>query len=425
MGNKRYMFLLASAALIAAVAPLPAFAQAGANFERDKNVGVTDRARPDYDAAGIPVSSFILLPKLDVTAQYDDNIYATETNAVDDFIVQMQPSVAIKSQWSRHELDALVHSSINRYISHDTEDTADYGGALNGRLDILAGTYLNAKASYDLLTEPRESDSFSRNTISPIQYTLWDVGATAVNQFNRLQVSLSADLNRYHYYNGVDASNAPVLENDRNVENVSQTLRADYAINPDTAVFVSASHNQQDYTAQPPVVISDRNGIGYELLGGVNFQVTNLIQGEFSAGYLTEQYNHVIGQNYSNVAFHSLFHWYPTELTTVTVKADRVANNSQDQFSAGYITTGGSLAVDHELRWNVILNLLASYNEDNYRGIDRVDDRWSASVGGTYLLNRNLGLALRFSHDDVNSLGLDRYISFQDNKAMLSLILQQ
>jgi hypothetical protein len=412
-------------AIAAGAIPTATFAQAQNNFARDENIGVTERARPDYDAIGVPVSTFLLFPRIDLSAIYDDNILATDTNKQNDFIAQIEPSLNLKSQWSRHELDATAYAKPNFYASHSNENTTDYGAGLNGRLDVLTGTSISGQTSYDRLTESSKSEGFSRNTVKPVQYDLWNAGATAVHQFNRLQVSLGGAWNRYRYSDGVNSSGAVVDETYRDVDNYTETLRADYALSPDTAVFVSGNLNQNSYVTQPPLVPYDRDGHGYEILGGVNFQLSQLVQGEVGAGYLSEEYPHVPGQDYRNLAFHALVHWYPSELTTVTLKADRVAYNSQDARSGGYISTGGSLKVDHELRWNVILNLDLSYNSDDHQGIDRVDNRWRGAVGGTYLVSRNVGLALNFSHDSVDSTGADRYISFQDNTVMLSLILQQ
>ena len=95
------------------------------------------------------------------------------------------------------------------------------------------------------------------------------------------------------------------------------------------------------------------------------------------------------------------------------------------QISAGYLTTGGSVEVDHELRYNVILTGLVSFNSDFFQGIDRNDQRWGVGAGVKYLLTREVGLGLNFDHESQVSNGTDRFINFDINRVMLNLVLQK
>jgi hypothetical protein len=402
-----------------------ALSQAQNDFARDRNFGVLDRPRPEYDALGVPVSSFLLYPQVNVAGTYNDNIFADETKGQGDMVVQIQPSLALKSQWSQHELDLTLHSSINRYADHGSENTDDYGASVFGKLDVLTSTKLTGSASYDLETEPREAESAARNTISPVQFSLWQSQLAATHQFNRLQVSLTGTWDSYNFLDGIDNFGGVVDEHFRNVEDTGETLRADYALSPDTALFLSGNLNQHAYSLQPPAVLNDFNSTGYEMLGGVNFQISSLIMGELSAGYLSQDYPGVQGQNLGSLALHGSVQWFPTELTTVTVKADRLVENSSMQNSAGYVTTGGVVQVDHELRYNVILSALGSYNDDTFQGLDREDQRWSVGLGAKYLFTREVGLALNFNHESLTSNGTARFVNFDINRVMLNLVLQR
>ena len=322
--------LVASAFFAAGIGQV--LAQAENDFARDRDLGVLDRPRPEYDALGVPVSAFLLYPRLNVLSGYDDNIYATQTNTQGDGIVQIQPSLALKSQWSEHELDLNAHASINQYFDHGSENTDDYGAALNGRLDVLASTKLTGSASYDLETEPREAESAERNTVSPVQFSYWTSQLAGSHQFDRLQVSLTGNWDSYNYLDGRDNLGNVVDQHFRNVEDTNETLRADYALSPDTAVFVSGNLNQHVYSVQPPAVANDFNSTGSEILGGVNFQITSLVSGELGFGYFSQDYKNVAGQNLGSFAMHGAVQWFPSELTTVTAKVDRLVKTLQCRF---------------------------------------------------------------------------------------------
>lgn len=415
--------LLCSLCLGAATA---AFGQAQNDFARDRDLGVLDRPRPEYDALGVPLSTFLMYPKLNVVTGYNDNIFASQTGTQGSGFVQLQPSIALKSQWSQHELDFFTHASINRFFDHSSENTDDYGAGLNGRLDVLADTKLTGGASYDLETEPREAETALRNTINPVQFGVWQAQASGSHQFNRLQVSLSGTWDSYNYLDGRDPiTGALVDEHYRNVQDYGETLRVDYALSPDTAVFVSGNINQHTYSVQPPLVPNDFNSHGSEVLGGVNFQITSLVTGEVGIGYYQQDFPHVMNQNLDGFAIHGTVQWFPTELTTVTLKVNRFVQDSAILTSAGYVDTGGMVEVDHELRYNVILSGIFSYNHDAYQGLDRTDDRWGAGFGAKYLFTREVGLGLNFNHDSQVSNGANRFINFDINRVMLNLVLQR
>ena len=57
-----------------------------------QGAGVLDRARPEYDALGLPVGSFILYPTFATGLSYDDNIFRTSAaSAGDSFWITPRP----------------------------------------------------------------------------------------------------------------------------------------------------------------------------------------------------------------------------------------------------------------------------------------------------------------------------------------------
>ncbi|MGE3143015.1 MAG: outer membrane beta-barrel protein, partial [Hyphomonadaceae bacterium] len=71
--------------LVLAASVTAAAAQPAA-FDRGHNEGVRERARPDYDADGMPLGAFRLFPTLGLSAVSDDNIYAASSGAISDTI---------------------------------------------------------------------------------------------------------------------------------------------------------------------------------------------------------------------------------------------------------------------------------------------------------------------------------------------------
>jgi hypothetical protein len=77
--------------------------------------------------------------------------------------------------------------------------------------------------------------------------------------------------------------------------------------------------------------------------------------------------------------------------------------------------------VDHELLRNLILTANFTYEDDDYSGISRTDERTSESLAGTYLLNRGVGVSFTYQHLENSSSGTEAGLSFDDNRVVAGL----
>ncbi len=102
--------LLSAAAVSAILVTAAGVSAASAQVmdpQTQRNVGVMDRPRPDYDAAGMRSGAFIILPRLTTTVDFDDNIYAGSTTKTSDTVVLLQPEVTVRSDDDTH-FEAVV-----------------------------------------------------------------------------------------------------------------------------------------------------------------------------------------------------------------------------------------------------------------------------------------------------------------------------
>jgi len=161
-----------------AFAPAVAKAQSGSYYNREELSTVRGRARPEYQAQGVDLGGFQLLPSLTVVPEYDDNIYATNTGKDSDLITAVTGAVQARSQWSRHEADAYATVTTNAYADHSGEDTTDYAIGGSGRLDILAVNPLGRALYAPAFDDPVRPANTARFTFLSPQgrefYRDWD-----------------------------------------------------------------------------------------------------------------------------------------------------------------------------------------------------------------------------------------------------------
>lgn len=403
-----------------------AAAEAYSNFKRDRNVSVRQRPHPGYEAQGLRAGSFLVWPKLNTTVEYNSNVFVIGTPRESDTVWHVSPEVDVTSNWSRHAIDAYARSTINRFSDFSTENTTDYAVGANGRLDVLRDAQINGGVDWSRLTEPRTSPS-SLGQARPLQYEMSSAYVSGAREFNRLRVSGRFDARNYLYLNRT--GNAPQHDRDRLMTIV--TGRADYAVSPDTALFVQVAGNKRNYRLEgtPSVLAAypffqDRDSNGVEALVGTNFELSALIRGEVGVGYLKQSYDAPGAKDVSGLGARAQVEWFPTQLTTVTFTGSRTIEDAAIAGSSGYISSNIGAQIDHELLRNVVVSANAGYGNDDYRGIDRKDKRLVAGVSATYLLNRSVGVTVGYNHFKENSTGLSGSGRFTVDKVGATLTLQ-
>jgi hypothetical protein len=424
---------------LAAVAGAGAFAASGAwaqdaaaqaggdnpsNFARNRNVSVRERQRPGYEAHGSQLGGFDLLPRLTSSAEFNDNVYATQNNKISDVVVHVTPEVALRSHWSRHSLAAFGRVNLNRYLDHSGEDTTDYSGGISGRLDMLRASSLGAAGTFSRLTEPRTSPDAPAAAKAPIVYYLSTVGLNGVHEMTRIKLSGAVNLNHYDYRNGQTLSGQPLLQDQRDRDEWSESGRVEFAESPAVSMYVAGALNQRDYRLGPSATGFARNSTGFSVSTGTSFDITRLIRGDVQVGYMRQSYADPRFKPESGLTFGGAVDWFPSPLITVNLSGSRSIQEAAIANASGYVSTNLALRVDHELLRNVLLRAQGSWGHDNYRGVDRTDNRAAAGLKATYLMNSIVGFSLAYDFQKLSSSGVAKTVSYDDNRVTASLTLQ-
>jgi hypothetical protein len=394
-----------------------------ASYDRGQNVSVRQRPRPDYQAEGVQVGAFMIYPKVSLDVAYDDNIYALQTGPVGDVIFSEVPEIDIQSTWSRNALSAYVKGQADEYVNYSGEDGTQYGAGVAGKYQFgeseLTG---GVDYAHDLL--PRSASNNFGFSVHRIPYDLTELNAQLATTFTRVRFSVRVDDQIYAYQNGQTATGAVVFEQNQNRSDLTVTGKAEFAVSPDTALYLTAAGNDRTYDLNPPAVPYTMNNSGYEVNFGANFDITHLVRGEVQLGYLSQTYTSPLFKPINGPSAKAQVEWFPTQLTTVTAIVTRSVGDSGVPGAAGFLATNGSLQVDHELLRNVILtaNVYVGYNQ--YNGVDRNDELYGAGVSANWLLTRHIGLNLAYLYSDQSSTGTAKGPSFQDNRISLSAVLQ-
>jgi hypothetical protein len=93
--------------------------------------------------------------------------------------------------------------------------------------------------------------------------------------------------------------------------------------------------------------------------------------------------------------------------------------------SGGYLSTEGSIQVDHEWLRQLILSASFGLQHNKFNNLDRVDNRKAVMGQASYKMNRYASIDLRYDRLDQSSHGADRYRAYVDNRFLVGVTLRR
>ena len=420
--------------VLAALAASPALAQPETQtddtdyFRRDRNMSVKDRQRVRDDGLGWRMGSFRAKPEIALAAGYNDNIAATETDQQEGMVYQGDVRLDLKSDWGRHELNAGLYAPTVHY--EDAWTATDAVVHVDGRYDVDRGLSISGGVLYGRRHEPYSFLPDGVQLEEPVGYDNGRAYIGFAQTLNRVRFAARADYAVYDYDDGTLTNGTPYETDDRDMTEVGFSARADYAASELVSLFVTGATNDRDRNLDPPDVLVNEDSNGYEVLGGVNFDLTRLMRGEVAVGYFSQSYDDPVIEETTGVAARGLVEWYPDELVTITVGAERrveeaPVEEASTTGAATFVGTDVSVGVDYEVRRNVILGLTTRYSEDEYDQIDRNDRRLNIYAAAAYEMNRYTALTLRVGHETQESEGADQGRNYDANFATIGVRLRR
>ena len=413
------------------VAPTAPTQQPAAGTPLERGESVLDRPRPEYDPLGIRLGSFFLYPKLELDELYNDNIFATQSSAKSDFITVASPTLDLRSNWATNMLNLSAGASVGTYASQSSENYGDYFVAANGRYDISHFLAALSSLRYEHLHEERDAPDAVGNAANPPQFDAY-TGSVGLAQTG-LKIGYDAEFGFHREdYSNVNAIGGGVLnEQIRNVNDYAPSLKVSYELAPRYDAFVRAEGliSQYDNSSGGVAGAPNRNSQGYRADVGATIDLTGVTYIEVFGGYLDQMYNAPLSSIHGLDAGAKVV-WNVTELTSIKLDANRQVQDENNTAlssqgltlnSPGYLRSLVTLSADHELLRNLLLHAEIDYENDDFVGIQRTDDRYDFGVGARYLLNRNLYLGASYTYTKRNSDGSAQTNPFSRNLFLVRL----
>lgn len=376
--------------------------------------GVADRARPDYDAIGTAVGGFRLYPSVTTSVEATDNYLATNTNQRGDVWLAIRPEAALRSQWQRHRLDATVFVDQSVHANLNSENAAQYGGAIGGAYDISRDTQLTGDVSAGSYVENRSSLGSVLGSIAPVRYSSLHAGLGLSHRLGDLTLNISSAVDDRNFSDTLLPGNVVLDQDFRDVRSIGVGGSANYDLRNGIGLIVSARYSDDRYSFRPgapgfvPGLDINRNSSGVSVQGGVTLELSRLLIGTIQVGYLDRRYVDPRLRNFSGLSFNGNLLWNVTTLTTLRFRASRSIEDTSSAQVAGNVRSDFRFYVDHELYRYLILSGDVGYGNFRPNGVGFGGDEYTAGTGLRYLIDRrfSIGAGVRYSERTSDSTAL-------------------
>jgi hypothetical protein len=279
----------------------------------------------------------------------------------------------------------------------------DFTGHVDGRLDVTHDFRLLAQTRLLVATDNPGSPNVQAGLAKYPVYATFG-GTFGVDQnFNRLQLSAGATIDRTVYQNSLLTDGTVTSNDDRNYNQFGGLGRVSYDLMPGLKPFGEIVGNSRSHD-----LLVDRNGYqrnsnGGSVRAGTSFEFSRLLTGEVAVGWAARTYEDPRLLPLQGLLTSASLVWTATPLTTVKFIATTSIDETTVAGVSGVLTHLYTAEVDHDFRrWLTGIGRF-TWGTQRYEGDLRFDRIYSLSGELIYKMNRNLWVTGTLRRDWLDS----------------------
>jgi hypothetical protein len=366
----------------------------------------------EYAQLGIRAGAFDLYPALELIGGY-----ATNPGASPDpkgaSLYTVAPELRAQSNWSRHELKADLRGSYTGYSPDETPTLSRpyFNGKVDGRIDVHDTTRINLGSRVLVSTDNPGSPNLQAGLSKLPVFITYGGNAGVTQHFNRFELTTKADAERTAYQDSQLTDGSTASNQDRNYNQYGTTLRGGYELTPGVTPFVEVGTDTRVHDLSTDTSGYQRNSKGYVANVGTTFELSRLLTGEVSVGYLTRTYDDPRFDRLKGLIGSASLVWTLDALNTVKFTASSTLGESSVPGVPGVFYRDAGVQWDHSFRRWLVGTLKAGIGQDLYEGTStastdvagRTDNRYSVGAGLTYKIDRTMQIKGEFQQNWLRS----------------------
>ena len=346
---------------------------------------VDDRGAELFDTegaeGGIRAGSFDIRAAAGLSFGLDSNAYAQPNAERAQSTATGEALVRATNHSANRDILGLAYVRARRYENARDLDATEFGAV--GSYDGWVGPQDRITAGFDAERTIESRTDIETPTAIPLSlYDNLHAGVAHTHVFNRVSIESRLDARTLQY-------DAP-SEAARDRAQYRAELSGAYAVRSNMSWLITGYYNRDEFD-DPSLVSPSASTVGGLL--GARFDVRDLIQLEFGAGYFERRYDNTF-EPLSGIAIRGSLTWHPTQLTSLRAQALRTDAPTRIAGAVGKVRNDALFEINHEYSRTLLLHAGARFIADDFSGIDRTDTAWLAELGCTWSFGRHSVLRL-------------------------------
>lgn len=358
------------------------------------------------DDHGIRLGRLLATPSLGLGTRYDSNIFQSDQNPHADTITTLTPRLALQGDWRIFHLHLAAGGELGFYASSSDDDYQDLEFQAATSLD-LGATSVEGGIEVKRAHDERGSNDVPTSATEPVIYRDARARINGRHVTDGLQYETQFALRRLEFDDSTARNGTIIRNDDRDRVELRETLRVLLPFGPDREAFGEVSFNQRQYDRTPDDGGRIRDSSGYQLLGGIRLDLTDLITADLAAGWMSQIYADPAFGDIGDYTLRGDFDWSVTRLTSITFNAARTVRETTETGASGILGFDVGATISHELRRGLDISLRAGYRDETFKQTTRRDDTTRLGFGINYTLNRFARITGGLDYDHRNSTRQD------------------
>lgn len=360
------------------------------------------------DAGSIRLGRLLATPSLETGTRYDSNIFQSDTNPTRDVITTLTPHLTLQGDWRVFHLHLSAGGELGFFADSSNDDYQDLELRTAGSLD-LGATSLEGGVELKRAHDPRGSNDVPTSATKPVIYrdVTAQIGGRHVT--NGLHYESQFALRRLEFEDSTARNGSVIRNDDRNRLELRETLRILLPLDPKREAYGEVTFNQRQYDRTPDDGGRIRDSAGYQMLGGIRLDLTDLIRADLAAGWMSQAYADPAFGDIADYTLRGDFDWSLTRLTNITFNAARTVRETTQLGASGILGFDIGTGISHELRRGLTVSLSTDYRAETFQQTTRRDNTRHFGLGIRYDLNRfaEIDGGLGYDQRNSNSAGED------------------
>lgn len=394
-------------------------------FDKGRNVSVMQRARPDYDSIGIRTGSFNFFPEVTTALGYSTNIYNSDTDKKGAAYALVIPAFRLESDWSRHQVKLQGNVQAQRFFSESKRNQTPWNLAGLAALDIGPSVRLTPEVQVGRQYENAFTGATTADRAVLSNYFRAYGGLRGEYSAGQTKLTFAVDDTVYDFSDVTLPAGTVIDQGDRDRKIFRVTGQGQYAFTPSAAAYVQLTYADTNYDRLLANGSANRDSKGYRVIGGLNFDLAGLMRGTIGVGYTKREYRSPLYDDVSGLSVEGKLEYFPSELTTITVAARRVLEDSSIGSNSAFFDNRGLVQVDHELLQNLILSAYGEVSRQNYVDSPLNADIYRIGTTANYLASPSLRFNVRLSYTDRSVNRTDLGNDFNETIAQVGVTLKR